>query len=1286
MDVAEDINITGDASQAISEMRKLESAVISSMKAAGASTKELNATSKNLERTFSNVASVAVKSSQKSAAALGKEQAQTKSLLTATEALAEARRRAFAGSGTKENARGQLIDANSGKFATSSQKAKFEEIAANERLILSENALNGLRQRHGDAERARAAQAAAAARTETDAYKERQRSLERAFSGKVVGLAAPDATGFQKFANTLSQIPPATWNQKIGNATDALLNMSNSTRYALYEVANSAAVAGTAFIAFGALSIRAAVAHERAFANVQRTTQTSAEGYAVLRRQLEEMSMELPITYEELTNIAMAAGQLGIGAGGVAQFTKVVAQLTATTNLTSDAAGIALARFRTFFAEAENPALAVSESTFTNLASSILKVGVNSIASESGIVNVAVQIASMGDYAGLTANQVIGLAGALSSIGVAPELSRGTITRTFSLIGNAVSEGGLQLEKFANLSGVSAKTFSEAWGTDDFAGIFNRMLMGIRDYGGDANLMLMQLGFNSVRDRPLLLRLAGAADEAGNSGMLLSQTLRDAYAGWVQNSELAMQYGIISRTTSARLQVLGQSFEQLAASMGEQTGGFLGEMAVQLTGVIRGFEEFSNSDFGQTLGTMAVQGSLFVGALLLIIGGAARSAASIQAVGTAFREMADKGSTATGTLSLAFRGLNAALGVIGVVGAIAGIVGGMIAMDDAARKAKLGVQDIGGLVSAMGEDAKAGATGLTFYAESNKQAALEQKNTRDISVGMTAALYDVRASAVAGASGMDDLAASTSKAKYVFGDAAKEFYRSQLLQSESFQGLFDPSKALNGLGSSFQDLGIDAVGIDWDKLMRDSLTNGGINKKALMSQLLEETGIKQFDIATGELSQGYVGVKKYVDSVADTFGNLSPEIQKVVNAQAAFQGQSRETFEEIVDGSGEAASAIGQLDEATQKAIDGIAQGFTKFVDTGSLIGLTQKMNEIFSQGDDVSSSDKAAQWEEAWSDAYGGAAFSLQSYLDVFGRAAGEQGKFVEGLQVLRERMSTLGLSDAVINDLAQMGPEGAALVQALVSGTDAQLVEFENLWGQTGYDSMVMFATQAAIGQEIVNNVLRYGMGKGGLEALQAFNAALSSGIGVDAALASLQLDLNGKPLKPVVNKPAPPPNLTEWEKQVWANNNRLNTTATVRVTAINGGAAVKIGGKLVTPDGYAEGGYTGAGSKYQPAGVVHAEEFVMNAEATRKIGVGNLYAMMRSASSGRAAPRGKGYAQGGLVSSGNGVGGYMMLHPQTIQQLAMVMDKVISVDGRLIARTATRGYTEDSRTGAY
>lgn len=55
------------------------------------------------------------------------------------------------------------------------------------------------------------------------------------------------------------------------------------------------------------------------------------------------------------------------------------------------------------------------------------------------------------------------------------------------------------------------------------------------------------------------------------------------------------------------------------------------------------------------------------------------------------------------------------------------------------------------------------------------------------------------------------------------------------------------------------------------------------------------------------------------------------------------------------------------------------------------------------------------------------------------------------------------------------------------------------------------------------------------------------------------------------------------------------------------------------------YAEGGFTGPGGKHDPAGIVHRGEFVMTAEATRRLGVRNLEAMNRSL---------PGFARGGLV----------------------------------------------------
>lgn len=54
------------------------------------------------------------------------------------------------------------------------------------------------------------------------------------------------------------------------------------------------------------------------------------------------------------------------------------------------------------------------------------------------------------------------------------------------------------------------------------------------------------------------------------------------------------------------------------------------------------------------------------------------------------------------------------------------------------------------------------------------------------------------------------------------------------------------------------------------------------------------------------------------------------------------------------------------------------------------------------------------------------------------------------------------------------------------------------------------------------------------------------------------------------------------------------------------------------------YSSGGYTGDGGKYEPAGIVHKGEYVINAAATKRLGLGYLNSL-------------NGYANGGLVGGG-------------------------------------------------
>jgi len=92
------------------------------------------------------------------------------------------------------------------------------------------------------------------------------------------------------------------------------------------------------------------------------------------------------------------------------------------------------------------------------------------------------------------------------------------------------------------------------------------------------------------------------------------------------------------------------------------------------------------------------------------------------------------------------------------------------------------------------------------------------------------------------------------------------------------------------------------------------------------------------------------------------------------------------------------------------------------------------------------------------------------------------------------------------------------------------------------------------------------------------------------------------------------------------------------------------------------FAEGGYTGEGSKYQPAGIVHAGEYVFSAQAVKRLGLTALDNLHRL-SKGAPVPIGPrlGYAEGGLVES-------LSLSPAAAPTVNQSVRIVNSIDPRI------------------
>jgi TP901 family phage tail tape measure protein len=394
-------------------------------------------------------------------------------------------------------------------------------------------------------------------------------------------------------------------------------------RYALYDVSNTATIFGAAIVGAIGATVKLAADYERSFADVRRTTGLAGAEAEELRRSLVNLSQDIPVSFADLADIATLAGQLNVANEVVDDFTNTVAQFSATTDVTIESAATSFGRL--------DQLVDGVNGQFEKLGSSILKVGVNAVATESDIIAISTQIASVANIAGFSAAELIGLSSALASVGTRPELARGTFTRLFTEIQQSVGEGGDQLRVFANVAGQSVEEFVNAWTAGDGADQVVAILEGLNAAGTDADRVLAQLGITSVRDVPTLLKLAQGVESVKDQISL-------AKIGFEEGTELQEQYGIITETLAEKLEVLKNNLSAVVAAFGTLSGP-LGIAVDGLNTLLRALEFVLQNPIGKFIAGTAAAFGLLVGVSALSIGAMARFGGSLAGAGTASIEL-----------------------------------------------------------------------------------------------------------------------------------------------------------------------------------------------------------------------------------------------------------------------------------------------------------------------------------------------------------------------------------------------------------------------------------------------------------------------------------------------------------------------------------------------------------------------------------------------------------------------------------------------------------------------
>ena len=343
-------------------------------------------------------------------------------------------------------------------------------------------------------------------------------------------------------------------------STDDFGNSLSNQRYLLYDVGATYRTLGLAASALPAAAVAAAASYEKSFAQVIRVSGVTGVAAGELRDQLKGLATEIPLTFAELANIAQIGGQMDIDASQLAAFTETVAKFVATADgATIDSTTQAFGRLSNLFAsDLSDPEQA---KFFERIGSAISYTADNAVTSEAKIISLLEKIAPIAAQAGFAAEEVVGLGSALSSVGLAPEISSGFLTRFFGQLNKDVAAGGDAISAYNKVLGTTSDEFYQLYQNDP-SELLRRLIESLSELDKVGQTQaLNDLGIKATRDQRVVQALAGSYE-------VLEQALTDSSQAYAESSYLDQSSQGIFNTLIANLTKLGNSLANLGDTVG----------------------------------------------------------------------------------------------------------------------------------------------------------------------------------------------------------------------------------------------------------------------------------------------------------------------------------------------------------------------------------------------------------------------------------------------------------------------------------------------------------------------------------------------------------------------------------------------------------------------------------------------------------------------------------------------------------------------------------------------
>lgn len=819
----------------------------------------------------------------------------------------------------------------------------------------------------------------------------------------------------------------ATSIDRFGDLVKESANKADTLRDALAAAGVIAALKKTAEALEACVD--ASIEFESAMAGVAKTTDMTQAELGDMADAIQDLSTRIPATTTEIAGVAEAAGQLGIAKDDILAFSEVMVNLGVATNLSSDEAASALAKFANV--------VGMSADNYERLGSTIVDLGNNFATTEADIVSMATRLSSTGAIIGLTEPQIMAIATALSSVGIEAEAGGSAISKLLKQFETMVATGSDKLESFANIAGMSAAEFSQKWG-EDAVGALSAFINGLGEIdaaGGSSVAVLDELGITEVR-------LSNAVQALASSHGILDKALATADTAWQNNTALAKEAATRYETTESKLQMLSNACNNAKIAIGDKLTPAVGNLAETGTKLLTGIAD-----------------SIDQSNLLVPIITSVATAIAVLAVGITAYTVVTKLAAAAMALFTAVLDTNPIFLAITAIAALAAGIGVLVATlkDDATPS----VKELTEAASALPD---------AFDAAN---ASYKESETRVLATTAAAEKYidrlrELEAQGVSTNAAQSEYQQIVDKLRYLLPDVNIELDEQTGLLVGGANALYEQVDAwkavalqqalttkyeaqIKAWGDAYVEVEQNRVKLNQaeaDAAVIESRI-ADIQKEMAANQQKHNAVMEDSTLSASEATQAH-------QALFEEYAGLSMELTDL-NKQLKSNSKEQDNLNEAIKTGEETASGYEQQVDEAQAALDAFMNSANSAADGAN--GLSDAMGN--QSGAAQSIRDQITQLAQDYKDAYDAAYESINGQIGLFDTFAAEVSADTDTVEKMMERWAEqtanlaaytenlkkaaqYGLDDGLVQSLSDGSTESAGYLATIIS-------EIEKLGGTT-------------------------------------------------------------------------------------------------------------------------------------------------------------------------------------------------------------------------------------------